>query len=152
MSPFNWQGIKMIRSLPQRVTPKNPVSWNPLSQRGKHEIPKHLEKIPTDKNPNFAHMVEYYYHAAAKLMEPTLIQELIKKYPKLESKSVEARVSGILRFMGRVTTCIEVNFPLLKNNSEIEIITGYRAHHMKQRLPVKGGKLGGWRRYIFVGK
>ncbi|XP_073820035.1 big bubble 8 [Musca autumnalis] len=129
----------MFASMVRNVLPKNAIQWRTFPTRWKHEIPKHLQKIPTDKDPNFAHMVEYYYHSAAKLMEPSLIMELTKKYPKLEAKGIEARVSGLLRFMGCVSTCIEVNFPLLRNNSEIEIITGYRAHHMKQRLPVKGG-------------
>lgn len=109
------------------------------TRRHKHDIPKHLQNIATEKDPNFAHMVEYYYHNAAKIMEPSLIEELTEKYPKLCKRSIEARVSGLLRFMGYVSTCIEVNFPLMNSKSEIEIITGYRAHHMKQRLPVKGG-------------
>ncbi|XP_059217567.1 glutamate dehydrogenase, mitochondrial [Stomoxys calcitrans] len=131
----------MLSSLVKRLCPKKTSILPCLFQakRHKHEIPKHLQSIATEKDPNFAHMVAYYYHAAAKLMESSLIAELAKKYPKLEAGDVEARVSGILRFMGYVTTCIEVNFPLMNSKSEIEIITGYRAHHMRQRLPVKGG-------------
>lgn len=110
------------------------------TRRKKHEIPKHLQKIPTDKNPNFSHMVQYYYHASAQFVEPFLIKEMAKKYPKMDEARRKARVSAILKLIGTVGTCIEVNFPIIKGDGTYEIITGYRAHHIKHRLPTKGGR------------
>ena len=106
--------------------------------RKKHEIPENIKKVLTT-DPNLADMVKYYYHLAAQKMEPTLIKELEKKYPKMKEKRRMARVEAILNLIGIVQTCIEVNFPIIRDDGTYEILTGYRAHHLKHRLPVKGG-------------
>lgn len=111
-----------------------------ISKRKEHQIPKHLEKVAQETNPNLAHMVQYYYHAAAQKMETSLINELELKYPKMDENRRKARVAAILKLMGIVTACLEVSFPIIKADGTYEIVTGYRAHHMKHRLPVKGGK------------
>ncbi|CAD6994645.1 unnamed protein product [Ceratitis capitata] len=67
--------------------------------RHKHEIPKHLEKVPKEKDPSFSQMIEYYYHAAAQVMEPMMIKEL-EKYPYMKKEQREQRVSAMLKLMG----------------------------------------------------
>lgn len=108
--------------------------------REKHVIPKHLEKIAKDKDPPFAQMVEYYYHSAAQLMEPMMIKEL-EKYPHMKKEQRERRVSALLQLIGSTTNLLEVTFPIRKGDGRYELITGYRAHHTRHRLPLKGGKL-----------
>uniref|UniRef100_A0A1B0AVA1 Glutamate/phenylalanine/leucine/valine/L-tryptophan dehydrogenase C-terminal domain-containing protein n=1 Tax=Glossina palpalis gambiensis TaxID=67801 RepID=A0A1B0AVA1_9MUSC len=104
--------------------------------RHEHKMPKHLENMLEEKEkPNFAHMVQYYYHAAACLMEPNLVKELEKKYPRADNKWRQGRVAAILKFIGAVSCCIEVTFPLYKTDGTYELITGYRAHHCRHRLP-----------------
>ncbi|KAL9894593.1 glutamate dehydrogenase, mitochondrial-like [Glossina fuscipes fuscipes] len=108
--------------------------------RHEHKMPKHLENmLEENEKPNFAHMVQYYYHAAACLMEPNLVKELEKKYPRADNKWRQGRVAAILKFIGVVSCCIEVTFPLYKTDGTYELITGYRAHHCRHRSPVKGG-------------
>uniref|UniRef100_A0A1B0G2L1 glutamate dehydrogenase [NAD(P)(+)] n=1 Tax=Glossina morsitans morsitans TaxID=37546 RepID=A0A1B0G2L1_GLOMM len=116
-----------------------PITQQLELKRHQHEIPKHLEKMPEEATPEFSHMVQYYYHAAARLMEPSLVKELEKKYPRADNKWREGRVAAILKFIGVVSCCIEVTFPLHKSDGTYELITGYRAHHCRHRLPVKGG-------------
>lgn len=108
--------------------------------RKKHEIPENIKKVLTT-DPNLADMVKYYYHLAAEKMEPTLVKELEKKYPKMKEKRRMARVEAILNLIGIVQTCVEVNFPIIRDDGTYEILKGYRAHHLKHRLPVKGGML-----------
>ncbi|OMJ16198.1 Glutamate dehydrogenase, mitochondrial [Smittium culicis] len=45
----------------------------------------------------------------------------------------------ILKSIRSVESVLSVSFPIEKENGEIEIIKGYRAHHSRHRLPVKGG-------------
>ncbi|KAL9898763.1 big bubble 8 [Glossina fuscipes fuscipes] len=117
-----------------------PVSQLLGLKRHEHKMPKHLENmLEENEKPNFAHMVQYYYHAAACLMEPNLVKELEKKYPRADNKWRQGRVAAILKFIGAVSCCIEVTFPLYKTDGTYELITGYRAHHCRHRLPVKGG-------------
>lgn len=117
-----------------------PITQQLKLKRHQHEIPKHLEKMPEEARPDFSQMVQYYYHAAARLMEPSLVKELEKKYPRADNKWREGRVAAILKFIGVVSCCLEVTFPLQKRDGTYELITGYRAHHCRHRLPVKGGK------------
>ncbi|XP_017475745.1 PREDICTED: glutamate dehydrogenase, mitochondrial [Rhagoletis zephyria] len=120
---------------------RSPLSQKILSltnTRQKHEIPKHLQKVPKEKNPGFSQMVEYYYHAAAQIMEPMMIKEL-EKYPWMKKEQREERVRGLLRMIGSTTTMLEVTFPIIRDNGSYELITGYRAHHTRHRLPLKGG-------------
>lgn len=107
--------------------------------RTKHHIPEHIKNVLTT-DPNLSDMVKYYYHLAAQKMEPALIKELGKKYPKMKESRRIARVEAILNLIGIVQTCVEVNFPIIRDDGTYDIITGYRAHHLKHRLPVKGGE------------
>lgn len=110
------------------------------TKRKNHQIPQYLKNVAQESNPNLAHMVQYYYHAAAQIMEESLIKELELKYPKMDENRRKARVAAILNLMGIVTASLEVTFPIIKTDGTYEIIRGYRAHHMKHRLPVKGGR------------
>ncbi|XP_062122883.1 glutamate dehydrogenase, mitochondrial-like isoform X2 [Drosophila sulfurigaster albostrigata] len=103
-----------------------------------HEMPKHLEKVATDKDPEFSSMILYYYHKAAQVMEPTLLKEM-DQHTHFKPEEKQARVSAILNLIGSVCTSLEVSFPIIKANGTYEIITGYRAHHVRNRLPLKGG-------------
>ncbi|OLY81431.1 Glutamate dehydrogenase, mitochondrial [Smittium mucronatum] len=44
-----------------------------------------------------------------------------------------------LKSIKSVDSVLSISFPIEKENGEIEIIKGYRAHHSRHRLPVKGG-------------
>ncbi|KAH8414499.1 hypothetical protein KR215_007452, partial [Drosophila sulfurigaster] len=103
-----------------------------------HAMPKHLEKVATDKDPEFSSMILYYYHKAAQVMEPTLLKEM-DQHTHFKPEEKQARVSAILNLIGSVCTSLEVSFPIIKANGTYEIITGYRAHHVRNRLPLKGG-------------
>lgn len=70
----------------------NPVR---LSVR-RYEIPEHLRAIVDDPDPSFYRMVEYFYHNAVKVCEPSL-EEYLKKYTHLSDKKRKQRVSGILK-------------------------------------------------------
>ncbi|KAH8310404.1 hypothetical protein KR044_001126 [Drosophila immigrans] len=108
------------------------------SRRSKHEIPEKLQKIALDKDPEFSAMVLYYYHKAAQTMEKELVKEM-DQYNHFKPEEKQARVSAILNLIGSVCTSLEVSFPIVKSNGTYEIITGYRAHHVRNRLPLKGG-------------
>ncbi|EDV94364.1 glutamate dehydrogenase, mitochondrial [Drosophila grimshawi] len=109
-----------------------------LQKRNEHKIPEKLQKVATDKDPELSAMVMYYYHKAAQIMEKELVKEM-DQYPHLKPEEKQARVSAILNLIGNVNTTLEVNFPIARNDGTYEIITGYRAHHVRNRLPLKGG-------------
>lgn len=107
--------------------------------RNKHQIPEHLKNVGTEKDPEFSAMVQYYYHKAAQVMECELIKEM-DKYSHFKTEEKQQRVSAILNLMGSVCTSLEVSFPIIRKDGSYEIITGYRAHHVRNRLPLKGGQ------------
>ncbi|KAH8383919.1 hypothetical protein KR009_011299 [Drosophila setifemur] len=110
----------------------------PCSVRLEHQMPEHLKNVATDKDPEFSAMVLYYYHRAAQTMEPELIKEM-DKYTHLKPEERKARVTAILNLIGSVSTTVEVSFPIVRQDGNYEIITGYRAHHVRHRQPLKGG-------------
>ncbi|XP_068156730.1 glutamate dehydrogenase, mitochondrial [Drosophila tropicalis] len=127
----------MLRSFGNALLKQNNRVW--LQPKClEHKMPEDLKNVETDKNPEFSSMVLYYYHKAAQIMESELIKDMdVYTYMKPEEK--KARVSAILNLMGSVTTSVEVNFPIIKSNGTYEIISGYRSHHIRNRLPLKGG-------------
>ncbi|KAH8335415.1 hypothetical protein KR074_001504 [Drosophila pseudoananassae] len=112
--------------------------WGPMMVRWEHKMPEHLKKVETDADPEFSAMVLYYYHKAAQAMEPALIESM-EKYTHMKPEERKARVSAILNLIGSVSTSVEVNFPIIRQDGNYEIVTGYRAHHVRHRLPLKGG-------------
>ncbi|XP_059061497.1 glutamate dehydrogenase, mitochondrial-like [Achroia grisella] len=103
-----------------------------------YDIPKHLEKVATDTDPSFYRMVEYFYHSAVKVCEPSLV-EYLKKHTHFSDKKRTNRVAGILKVMGSCNSSLQFEFPLQRKSGEYEIIHGYRSQHSVHRLPCKGG-------------
>ncbi|XP_038221043.1 glutamate dehydrogenase, mitochondrial-like [Zerene cesonia] len=104
----------------------------------KYEIPDHLKNIIDDPNPSFYRMVEYYYHFAVKVCEPTLV-EYLKKHTHFSDKKRQQRVAGILKVMGSCNSSLQFEFPLQRKNGDYEIVLAYRSQHSVHRLPCKGG-------------
>ncbi|KAJ8933399.1 hypothetical protein NQ314_014039 [Rhamnusium bicolor] len=106
-----------------------------------HVIPDRLKDMPTNPNPRFFDMVEYFFHKACVLVEDKLVEDLGKvKGSKLTLDQRKAKVKGILTHMEQCDHVIEVAFPIKRDNGEYEIIKGYRAQHSTHRTPCKGGK------------
>lgn len=103
-----------------------------------YEIPAHLAEIAKHPNPSFYRMVEYFYHSAVKVAEPSLI-EYLKKYTYMSDKKRSIRVAGILKVMGSCNSVIQFEFPLQRKNGTYEIVRAYRSQHSVHRLPCKGG-------------
>merc|ERR1719397_1799502 len=49
------------------------------------------------------------------------------------------KAHGILRIIEPCAHVIEINFPLLRDNGDYEMIQGFRAQHSHHRSPCKGG-------------
>ncbi|XP_002135011.2 glutamate dehydrogenase, mitochondrial-like [Drosophila pseudoobscura] len=125
--------LRKLRKYPREFTKISVQPWH----RRLHKVPEHLQKVETEKDPEFSSMVMYYYHKAAQLLEKELIRQMdVYSYMTAEQKS--QRVEGILLRIGSVNTALEVNFSI-KREDRYEVITGYRAHHSLHRLPLKGG-------------
>ncbi|XP_016949816.1 glutamate dehydrogenase, mitochondrial [Drosophila biarmipes] len=127
-----FRSVTSVLGKMRRLRPKS------MSVRLEHQMPENLKKVETDKDPEFSAMVMYYYHKAAQTMEPALVKEM-EKYPHMKPEERQARVSAILNLVGSVSTSVEVNFPIVRKNGTYEIISGYRSHHVRHRLPLKGG-------------
>lgn len=105
-----------------------------------HVIPDRLKDMPTNPNPRFFDMVEYFFHKACVLVEDKLVEDLAKvKGSRLNLEQRKAKVKGILTHMEQCDHVIEVAFPIKRDNGEYEIIKGYRAQHSTHRTPCKGG-------------
>jgi len=101
------------------------------------KIPERLTHIPTADAPSFFNMVEYYFHKACIIAEPSLEQMLHRKRMSADKK--HKLVHGILHMIEPCAHVLEMNFPLQKDDGSIEIITGYRAQHSHHKTPCKGG-------------
>ncbi|KAH8388632.1 hypothetical protein KR093_011571 [Drosophila rubida] len=128
----------MFRSITNALLNGRHLTSQQIPTRSEHKIPEKLQKIATDKDPEFSAMVLYYYHKAAQTMEKELIKDM-DKHSHFKPEQKQSRVSAILNLIGSVCTCLEVSFPIIKADGSYEIITGYRAHHVRNRLPLKGG-------------
>merc|ERR1739844_709507 len=101
------------------------------------EIPERLHHIPTAESPSFFNMVEYYFHKACVVAEPSLFDMLQRERTNIEAK--KRKVHGILRIIEPCAHVLEVNFPLHRDDGSYEMITGFRAQHSHHRSPCKGG-------------
>ncbi|XP_017849602.2 glutamate dehydrogenase, mitochondrial-like [Drosophila busckii] len=128
----------MLRSITNGFLRGRAQAQPELSKRHEHKIPEKLKSVETDKDPEFSSMVLYYYHKAAQTMEKQLVKEM-DQYSHLKPEQKQSRVTAILNLIGSVTTSLEVSFPIIRKDGSYEIITGYRAHHVRNRLPLKGG-------------
>uniref|UniRef100_A0A182PSR1 Glutamate dehydrogenase n=1 Tax=Anopheles epiroticus TaxID=199890 RepID=A0A182PSR1_9DIPT len=109
-----------------------------LFRRGAHNIPKHLECIPNERDPPFSKMVEYCFHKACIVLEPQLIESM-SKYPSMSPEKRANRVQAILKIISNNSSTLEFQFPFLRDDGRYEMVTAFRAHHCLHRLPVKGG-------------
>ncbi|XP_058118471.1 glutamate dehydrogenase, mitochondrial [Anopheles ziemanni] len=107
-------------------------------RRSAHTIPKHLESIPTDKDPPFSKMVEYCFHKACVVLEPRLIESM-HKYPLMSPENRAHRVQAILGIISSNASTLEFRFPFIRDSGQYEMVTAFRSHHCLHRLPVKGG-------------
>ncbi|KAH0809014.1 hypothetical protein GEV33_013783 [Tenebrio molitor] len=106
-----------------------------------HVIPERLKDMPTNPNPRFFDMVEYFFHRSCVLVEDKLVEDLAKvKGSRLTLDQRKAKVKGILTLMEQCDHILEVAFPIRRDNGEYEIVRGYRAQHSTHRTPCKGGK------------
>lgn len=105
--------------------------------RRQHQIPEHLEYVPSSEDPSFFHMVEYFYHKGWQVVEDKLVEEF---KGRLSAEEKRKRVNGYLKIIGPCHSILEVSFPLRRDNGEYVVINGWRAQHSHHRLPCKGGK------------
>ena len=74
--------------------------------------------VVEDEEPGFLEMVQMYFEVSAKHMDvPKYYLEIIKN------------CKAAIRF----------NFPLVRDDGKLEVITAYRAQHSLHNLPTKGG-------------
>lgn len=106
-------------------------------QLRQHQVPEHLEYVPTSEDPSFFHMVEYFYHRGWQVVEDKLVEEF---KGRLTAEEKRKRVNGYLKIIGPCHSILEVSFPLRRDNGEYVVINGWRAQHSHHRLPCKGGK------------
>lgn len=121
----------LAKFFPWKISP-------PLVVRNQHTIPKHLQQIAKDKDPEFSKMVQYYFHKACVKLEPRLI-EYLKKHPLMSEEDRKKRVQTIIQIIDTPANTLEFRIPLFRDSGQYEIMTGYRSHHSLHRLPVKGG-------------
>ncbi|CAH1118828.1 unnamed protein product [Phaedon cochleariae] len=132
--PMKFRPVEVLKAIP--------TACNNLQGRtyADHVIPDRLKDMPTNPNPRFFDMVEYFFHKACVLVEDKLVEDLGRvKGSRLTLEQRKAKVKGILTHMEQCDHIIEVAFPIKRDNGEYEIIKGYRAQHSTHRTPCKGG-------------
>lgn len=84
------------------------------------------------KDPGFFESVEYFFHKACVMAEDNLIDENMKMVRAPREEKVK-KAHGILKIIEPCAHVLEVNFPLLRDDGNYEMITGYRAQHSHHR-------------------
>ena len=82
--------------------------------------------------------MEYFFHKACVKAEDTLVDDLMKNIRAPREVKVK-KAHGILKIIEPCAHVLEVNFPLLRDSGDYEMIHGYRAQHSHHRTPCKGG-------------
>ena len=111
--------------------------FSTTNQLQQHQIPEHLEYVPSSEDPSFFHMVEYFYHRGWQVVEDKLVEEF---RGRMSAEEKRKRVNGYLKIIGPCHSILEVSFPLRRDNGEYVVINGWRAQHSHHRLPCKGGE------------
>jgi len=106
--------------------------------QGTLTIPERLQHVPDSEDPGFFESVEYFFHKACVIAEDTLIDENMKSVRVSREEKVK-KAHGILKIIEPCAHVLEVNFPVLRDDGNYEMITGYRAQHSHHRSPCKGG-------------
>jgi len=101
-------------------------------------MPERLRHIPEADDPGFFEMVEYFFHKSIVLIEDRLVDENMKNVRASREDKIK-KAHGILKIIEPCAHVLEVNFPVLRDNGDYEMITGYRAQHSHHRTPCKGG-------------
>jgi len=132
------RGKQMMNSLEQ--VPKVLGSSIHMSTpaQGSLTIPERLLHVPDAEDPGFFESVEYFFHKACVMAEDNLIDENMKMVRAPREEKVK-KAHGILKIIEPCAHVLEVNFPLLRDDGNYEMITGYRAQHSHHRSPCKGG-------------
>lgn len=105
-----------------------------------YQLPDRLKSIPTDTNPKFFAMVEYFFHKACQHLVGPLTDEIGKvRGSKLTEQERRTKVLGILKKLEICDYVLEVSFAIKRDNGSYEIIRGFRAQHSTHRMPCKGG-------------
>ena len=120
-----------FRTVSRRFHASAAVNW---------QIPERLAEIPESMDPNFFNMVEYYFHKACSIAEPTLMEDMASSSIEARQSSDEktkSKVHGILRIIEPCAHILETNFPVQRDDGNVEIVTAYRAQHSHHRTPCK---------------
>ncbi|XP_058064985.1 glutamate dehydrogenase, mitochondrial-like, partial [Anopheles bellator] len=110
----------------------------PVFRRWAHTVPKHLQSMPTERDPPFSKMVEYSFHKACLVLENQLIESM-SKYPTMSAEKRVSRVQAILKIISSNSNTLQFQFPFRRDSGDYEMVTAFRSHHCLHRLPVKGG-------------
>jgi len=106
--------------------------------QGTLTIPERLQHIPEAEDPGFFEMVEYFFHKSCVLIEDRLVDVNMKNIRASREEKMK-KAHGILKIIEPCAHVLEVNFPLMRDDGNYEMITGYRAQHSHHRTPCKGG-------------
>jgi len=94
----------------------------------------------SEGEPSFLEMVNLFVENARELA----LQRMTTKAPLPGRRAVppeqkRASVKGILDIIQPCNATVGLNFPLTRDNGDLEIIRAYRSQHSHHRLPTKGG-------------
>ncbi|CAL8140801.1 unnamed protein product [Orchesella dallaii] len=103
-----------------------------------HKMPDRLKAVESADDPLFFEMVEYYYHKALEVAEPSLVAGL-KMGPLATISEKRDQAHGIMRMLEPCSHVLEVAFPIKRDSGKYEMVTAYRAQHSNHRTPTKGG-------------
>ena len=76
--------------------------------------------------------MEYFFHKACVKAEDSLIDEQMKII-RLPREEKVKKAHGIMSIIEPCAHVIEINFPLLRDNGEYEMIQGFRAQYSHHR-------------------
>jgi len=135
-------GQRMLGALEQApmalTTTQQQAIHTSRPSHGTLTIPERLEHVAGAEDPGFFESVEYFFHKACVIAEDTLIDENMKSVRASREEKVK-KAHGILKIIEPCAHVLEVNFPVLRDDGNYEMITGYRAQHSHHRSPCKGG-------------
>lgn len=93
-----------------------------------------------DGEPDFLEMVKIFAENAHSIALDKLLSAKPAPGKRHEEHTIrEKHIKGILDIIKPTNTSLSVQFPIRRDNGEIELIKGYRAQHSHHRLPCKGG-------------
>lgn len=109
---------------------KHPLN-KPTEIRIPYQIPDKYRNSFYLANSSLFDSINWFLHRAYEVLFPSLIKKLrlIDSNRLLSDNEIAEKIENIVQVLDQCNSVIDVRFPIRRDNGQLEVIRGFRAHH-----------------------